>query len=132
MTATACKSSILSSYYKMDNVLYEIRDEKGISKNKRYEAWKEEVLRDLLQAGFIKVQKDLYTISEEGREVIQQDSFLYYNKRIKINKKANVDATVEEKTRLFSNFWVWLISGSLLGVALLWFLLKFGVAEFLF
>ena len=127
MTAVAYKSSILSSYNKMDNVLYEIRDEKGISKNKRYEAWKEEVLTDLLQAGFIKVQKDLYTISEEGREVIQQDSFLYYNKRTKINKSASVDENLEEKSSLISNFWIWLISGSILGVALLWFLMKSGV-----
>ncbi|WP_026837179.1 hypothetical protein [Gillisia sp. JM1] len=127
MTAVAYKSSILSSYYKMDNVLYEIRDEKGISKNRRYEAWKEEVLRDLLQAGFIKLQEDLYTISEEGREVIQQDSFLYYNKRLKINKSTNVDARTEEKTWLFNNFWILLINGSILGVALLWFLMNSGV-----
>ena len=127
MTAVACKSSILTSYNKMDNVLYEIRDEKGISKNKRYEAWKEEVLRDLLQAGFIKVQKDFYTISEEGREVIQQDSFLYYNKRAKTNKSASVDENIEEKSGLISNFWILLISGSVLGVALLWILIKNGI-----
>jgi DNA-binding PadR family transcriptional regulator len=127
MTAVAYKSSILSSYNKMDNVLYEIRDEKGIPKNRRYEAWKEEVLRDLLKAGFIKLQEDLYTISEEGREVIQQDSFLYYNKRTKINKSASVDENLEEKSSLISNFWIWLIRGSILGVALLWFLMNSGV-----
>ncbi|WP_026837424.1 hypothetical protein [Gillisia sp. JM1] len=127
MTAVAYKSSILSSYNKMDNVLYEIRDEKGISKNKRYEAWKEEVLTDLLQAGFIKVHKDLYTISEEGREVIQQDSFLYYNRRAKINNSASVDENLEEKPGLISHFWILLISGSILGVALLWILIANGI-----
>ncbi len=127
MTALAYKSSILSSYYKMDNVLYEIRDTKGISKNMRYEAWKEEVLRDLLQAGFIKIQKDLYTISEEGRKVIQQDSFLYYNKRIKLNKSESVDTDLEEKTKLFSNIGLLLIGGSVIGVVLLWLLMKSGV-----
>ncbi len=131
MTALANRSSILSSYYKMDNVLYEIRDQKGISKQKRYETWKEEVLRDLLQAGFIKVEKDLYTISEEGREVIHQDSFLYYNKRLKTNKEALDDEVIEEETGLSRNFWMLLVAGSLLGIALLWFLMKYQVAEFL-
>jgi len=127
MAAPAYKSSILTSYHKMDNVLYEIRDAKGISKNVVYEAWKEEVLRDLLQAGFINVEKDLYTISEEGREVIQQDSLLYYNKRLKINKSANVD-TNKEATGLFSNSWILLIIGSLAGTALLWVLFNYGLA----
>lgn len=124
MTAVAYKSSILSSYNKMDNVLYEIRDEKGISINKQYDAWKVEVLSDLLQAGFIKVQKDLYTISEEGRDVIEHDSFLYYNKRVKTDKKISSDENLKETPRLFSNIWILLISGSLLGAILLWFLIK--------
>tara|TARA_R100000935_G_scaffold13975_1_gene28102 strand:- start:134 stop:508 length:375 start_codon:yes stop_codon:yes gene_type:complete len=124
MSAAAYKSTILTSYYKMDNVLYEIRDEKGISINKQYDAWKVEVLSDLLQAGFIKVQKDLYTISEEGREVIQHDSFLYYNKRRKIDKTTNVDANTEITPKRFSNFWILGISGGILVVALLWFLMK--------
>ncbi|WP_034919462.1 hypothetical protein [Gillisia sp. CAL575] len=127
MTAVAYKSSILSSYYKMDNVLYEIRDAKGIAINLRYEAWKEEVLRDLLQAGFIKIQKDLYTISEEGREVIQQESFLYYNKRIKLNKSEPVDTDLEEKSKLLSKIRVLLICGSVISVVLLWLLMKSGV-----
>lgn len=127
MTALAYKSSILSSYYKMDNVLYEIRDAKGISKNVQYETWKEEVLRDLLQAGFIKIQKDLYIISEEGREVIQQDSLLYYNKRLKVNKTTKVDANIEEKTKLFSKVGILLIGGNVIGVVLIWLLMKSGI-----
>ena len=131
MTALAYKSSILSSYYKMDNVLYEIRDQKGILVNNSYDTWKQEVLRDLLQAGFIKLENDLYTITEEGREVIAQDSFLYYNKKLKINK-APFSAKVNEETGLDSNFWMLLITGSLLGIALLWFLMKYQGAGFLF
>ncbi|CAM4313545.1 hypothetical protein [Gillisia hiemivivida] len=127
MTALANKSSILSSYNKMDNVLYEIRDEKGISKNRRYEAWKEEVLSDLLQAGFIKVQEDLYTISEEGREVIQQDSFMYYHKRAKLNDGNSVDAKKKETGVLSNNLWMLLISGSLLGITLIWLLINSGI-----
>lgn len=127
MTAVAYKSSILTSYYKMDNVLYEIRDAKGISKNVVYEAWKEEVLRDLLQAGFINIENDLYTISEEGREVIQQDSILYYNRRLKLNKKTDLN-TNKEETGLFTNIWMVLIVGSISGTALLWVLLKYAMA----
>jgi hypothetical protein len=131
MTALAYKSSLASSYYKMDNVLYEIRDQKGILKNDNYEEWKDEVLRDLLQAGFIKVEEDLYVITEEGREVINHDSFLYYNKRITLQKIAP-DDEVDQETGLIKNFWMLLFTGSLLGVALLWFLMKFEIVSFLF
>ncbi len=132
MTALAYKSSILSSYYKMDNVLYEIRDQKGLLKNNGYDAWKEEVLKDLLNAGFIKLEKDLYTMTAEGREVIAQDSFLYYNKRVKIKKVTFNAANKEEETGLSRNFWMLLIACSLLGIALLWFLMKYQVMAFLF
>jgi len=126
MSAVAYKTSILTSYYKMDNVLYEIRDAKGISKNVVYEAWKEEVLRDLLQAGFINIESDFYTISEEGREVIQQDSLLYYNKRLITNKKFDLD-TYKKATGFFANIWMLLIIGSISGTALIWVLLKNGM-----
>lgn len=132
MTALAYKSSILSSYYKMDNVLYEIRDQKGLLKNNKYEAWKEEVLRDLLQAGFIKVEEELYTITPEGREVISHDSFLYYNRRINLKKVPSDDTEADEENILIKNFWLLLFTGSLLGIALLWFLMKYQIAEFLF
>ena len=132
MTALAYKTSILSSFHKMDNVLYEIRDKKGLLKNNDYDAWKEEVLRDLLQAGFIKLEQDLYTITAEGREVIAQDSFLYYNKRVKIKKETVKATSKEEKIGLFSNFWLLLIAISLVSIALLWFLMKYKVVEFLF
>ena len=131
MTAIAYKSSILSSYYKMDNVLYEIRDQKGILKNNDYEEWKDEVLRDLLQAGFIKVENDLYVITEEGREVINHDSFLYYNKRINF-KNPTSDILEVDDTGLFKSLWMLLFTGSLLGIVLLWFLMKYEIAEFLF
>ncbi|MFN4764630.1 hypothetical protein ACKGJN_15985 [Gillisia sp. Q332] len=131
MTAQACKTSILSSFHKMDNVLYEIRDQKGILINTGYDAWKQDVLRDLLQAGFIKLEKDLYTITAEGREVIAQDSILYYNKRVKIKKVTINAANKEEETGLFSNFWMLLIAGSVISIALLWFLMKYQVAEFM-
>lgn len=132
MTALANKTSILSSFYKMDNVLYEIRDQKGIPINIRYDAWKEEVLKDLLQAGFISIKKDLYTITAEGREVIAQDSLLYYNKRVKIKKETVKATSKEEKSGLFSNFWLLLIVGSLISIALLWFLMKYQIAKSVF
>jgi hypothetical protein len=130
MTALAYKSSLVSSYYKMDNVLYEIRDQKGLLKNSKYEAWKEEVLKDLLQAGFIKVEGDLYTITEEGREVINHDSFLYYNRRINLEKQFSEGE--DHEGGLFKNFWLLLFTGSLLGVALLWFLMKYEIADLMF
>jgi hypothetical protein len=39
----------------MDNILYEIRDSKGIPKNKCYEPWKEEILNDLKNGSRTKV-----------------------------------------------------------------------------
>ena len=126
MSAVAYKTSILTSYYKMDNVLYEIRDAKGISKNVVYEAWKEEVLRDLLQAGFINIESDFYTISEEGREVIQQDSLLYYNKSLKTDKKFDLD-TYKKATGFFANIWMLSIIGSISGTVLIYVLLKNGM-----
>tara|TARA_R100000935_G_scaffold56162_1_gene87203 strand:- start:1351 stop:1725 length:375 start_codon:yes stop_codon:yes gene_type:complete len=122
MSAVAYKSSILTSYYKMDNVLYEIRNEKGISINKEYDAWKAEVLSDLLQSGFIKVDKDLYTITEEGREVIQQDSFLYYNKRVQANKTVKADSDSIKAPKPVTSLWILSIIGSILVGALLFFL----------
>lgn len=92
MTALASNSTILSSFYKMDNVLYEIRDKKGILKNGLYEPWKAEVIADLEFSGFIKQEGDKYILTEEGREVINHDSFLYYNKRIKLYKSEKEDS----------------------------------------
>ncbi len=83
----ALSTSALQSYLnKMDNVLYEIKDHKGILKNNNYDAWKVEVIADLASSGFIEQKGDLYVITAEGREVIRHDSFLYYNRRIKLSK----------------------------------------------
>lgn len=102
MTALVSNSTILSSFYKMDNVLYEIRDKKGILRNGQYESWKAEVIADLESSGFIKAEGDKYIITEEGREVINQDSFLYYNKRIKFKKvEKPVEPVVEETPKHF-------------------------------
>jgi len=57
---------------------------------------------------------------------------LYYNKRVKIKKVSFNAADKEEATGLFSNFWMLLIAGSLLSIALLWFLMKYQVMAFLF
>ncbi len=111
----------------MDNVLYEIRDEKGISKKIKYDAWKEEVLRNLLQAGFIKIFKDLYIISEEGRAVIEQESFMYYYKTAKLKESISVDANKKETSIRSNNFWMLLVSGSLLGITLIWLLINSGI-----
>jgi len=132
MTALAFKSSRLSCYYKMDNVFYEILDQKRISKIERYEDWKEEVLRNLLQSGFIKAENNLYTITEEGREVIRQDGYLYYKKELKLKKAAFSDSDSEKKNGLFTQFWLLLIAGSLLSLVLLWFLMKYQIVTFLF
>jgi len=67
----------------MDNVLYEVKDQNGILKNDNYDPWKMEVIQDLEISGYIKPDGDKYIITPEGREVIKQDSFLYYNKHIK-------------------------------------------------
>lgn len=102
MTAVASNTTILSSFYKMDNVLYEIRDKKGILKNGLYEPWKAEVIADLEFSGFIKQEGDKYVLTEEGREVINYDSFLYYNKRIKLYKpEKDVSLPVQQHKHVF-------------------------------
>ncbi len=81
---TAVSTRSMNSYlYKMDNVLYEVKDQNGILKNDNYDSWKQEVIEDLAISGYIKPEGDKYVITAEGREVIKQDSFLYYNKKIK-------------------------------------------------
>lgn len=86
MRGTISTSQVQSYLNKMDNVLYEIKDQKGILINNTYDAWKQEVLVDLANSGFIQGRGDKYVITEEGREVIKHDSFLYYNRRIKLKK----------------------------------------------
>ena len=93
MQATLSPSAVSSYMYKMDNVLYEVKDKKGILKNNNYEAWKQEVIDDLAGSGFITLNKDKYVITKEGREVIKHDSFLNYNR-----KNNDEDTTPIEKT----------------------------------
>ena len=83
MQTAVSPRSINSYLYKMDNVLYEVKDQNGILKNDNYDPWKMEVIQDLEISGYIKPDGDKYIITPEGREVIKQDSFLYYNKHIK-------------------------------------------------
>src|SRR5690606_11753572 len=83
MQTAVSPRSINSYLYKMDNVLYEVKDQNGILKNDNYDPWKMEVIQDLEISGYIKPDGNKYIITPEGREVIKQDSFLYYNKHIK-------------------------------------------------
>jgi hypothetical protein len=88
--STALSSS--DSYNKIDNVLYEIRNNKGIPKNKYYEPWKEEILNNLKISNFIVQKSNLYVLTEAGREVIKNVSFKEYTQRIKSGiKEAEVN-----------------------------------------
>ena len=92
MSTALSTSSFSDVYHKMDNILYEIRDTKGIPKNKYYEPWKEEILNDLTISGFIVQNLDLYVLTEAGHEVIKNVSFKVYNQKPKF-----MTITVEEK-----------------------------------
>ena len=71
-----------SSLYKMDNVLYEIHDNSGISVNNEYDPWKQEALVNLISSKFIFETEGNYNLTEEGKEVIKFDSLTYYKKRL--------------------------------------------------
>jgi len=83
MSTARSTSPFSASYHKMDNILYEIRDSKGIPKNKCYEPWKEEILNDLKISDFIEQNDDLWVLTNAGREVIKNVSFKVYNQKIK-------------------------------------------------
>jgi len=83
MSTARSTSPFSASYHKMDNILYEIRDSKGIPKNKCYEPWKEEILNDLKNSDFIEHNDDLWVLTNAGREVIKNVSFKVYNQKIK-------------------------------------------------
>ncbi len=82
MPTALLTSSFSDVYHKMDNILYEIRDSKGIPNNKYYEPWKQEILNDLKIFGFIIQNTYLYVLTETGREVIKNVSFKVYNQKI--------------------------------------------------
>jgi len=83
MSIALSNSLFSASYHKMDNILYEIRDSKGIPKNKYYEPWKEEILHNLKISNFIEQNNDLWVLTNAGRDVIKNVSFKVYNQKIK-------------------------------------------------
>lgn len=103
MQATLSSSSVSTYMYKMDNVLYEVKDKRGILKNNNYEAWKQEVIDDLAGSGFITLKNDKYVITKEGREVIKHDSFLNYNRRINLENNIEETAVPAERTGITRN-----------------------------
>ena len=103
MQATLSSSSVSTYMYKMDNVLYEVKDKRGILKNNNYEAWKQEVIDDLAGSGFITLKNDKYVITKEGREVIKHDSFLNYNRRINLENNIEETASPAERTGITRN-----------------------------
>lgn len=87
MAQSNLNSNSISFIYKMDNVLYEIHDNKGISKNQVFEPWKTEVISSLKAAEFITVRDEKYVLTQEGCEVIHCDSLVYYKQGIRVSKK---------------------------------------------
>ncbi len=107
MQATLSTSSMSSYLYKMDHVLYEIKDLKGILKNNNYDAWKQEVIEDLAGSGYISLNGDKYVITQEGREVIKHDSFLNYNRKINHeNIEENEIPAAEQKLNIFKKHYI--------------------------
>lgn len=82
MTGTTFTTSDLSSFNRMDFVLYEIHDYRGIP-NTEYDDWKLRALANLKDAGFIKLRENTYVLTEAGCEVIEHDSLIDYHKRVK-------------------------------------------------
>jgi len=110
MSTTLSTSSFSDTYHKMDNILYEIRDSKGIPKTKYYEPWKEEILNDLKISDFIEQNNDLWVLSKTGREVIRNVSFKMYNKKIKSGINKTEAKGLQEKSKKESlKFWFLLL-----------------------
>ena len=103
MQTAVSPRSVNSYLYKMDNVLYEVKDQNGILKNDNYDSWKTEVIEDLALSGYIAPDGDKYVITKEGREVIKQDSFLYYNKKIKSNETTAAEVVQTERVSIFKH-----------------------------
>lgn len=95
MAQSNLNSTSISFIYKMDNVLYEIYDNRGISKTQDFEPWKTEVLSSLEAAEFITVRDEKYVLTREGCEVINCDSLVYYTQGIKVDQQ---EADSEPKT----------------------------------
>jgi len=94
----------------MDNILYEIRDSKGIPKNKFYEPWKEEILNNLKIFNFIEQNNDLWVLTNAGRDVIKNVSFKVYNQKIKSRtNKTEVKGLQEKRKKEILKFWFLLL-----------------------
>jgi len=109
MSTALSTSSYSASYHKIDNVLYEIRDNKGIPTNKYYEPWKEEILKHLKISDFIVEKSNLYVLTGAGFEVIKNISFKVYNQKIKSGiKEADKDFQKPNKKGVVK-FWFLLL-----------------------
>lgn len=95
MTQANLDSFSTSYMYKMDNVLYEIYDNNGISKDQEFDPWKTEVISSLETATFINVVNNNYMLTQKGREVINCDSLVYYHRQ---NRASRKKAAREQKT----------------------------------
>ena len=102
MSETILNTIPRSSLYKMDNVLYEIHDNSGISVNNEYDSWKQEALVNLISSNFIFETEGNYNLTEEGYNVIKCDSLTYYNK--KKCREDLAEKTPEEKSFLLKLF----------------------------
>jgi len=110
MSTALSTSSYSDSYHKMDNILYEIWDRKGISKNKYYDPWKEEILNNLKISDFIEQNNDLWVLTNAGRDVIKNVSFKVYNQKIKSRtNKTKVKGLQEKSKKEILKFWFLLL-----------------------
>ena len=109
MSTALSTSSYSDSYHKMDNILYEIWDRKGISKNKYYDPWKEEILNNLKISDFIEQKNDLWVLTEAGREVIKNVSFKVYNQKIKSGTKETEQDLQKSTQKRVLKFWFLLL-----------------------
>jgi len=109
MSTALSTSSFSASYHKMDNILYEIRDSKGIPKNKYYEPWKEEILNNLKISNFIDQHNDLWVLTKTGRDVIKNVSFKVYNQKIRGSNNEAEDELQKQTKKRVVKFWFLLL-----------------------
>lgn len=114
MQGTLSPRSVQSYLNKMDYVLYEIKDHKGILKNDDYDTWKQEVIEDLASSGYIKLRNNNYVITEAGKEVIKHDSFLYYNRKLERPEGEVKDPVEVERVSILKNTYIIAIVGFLI------------------
>jgi hypothetical protein len=109
MSTALSTSSFSASYHKMDNILYEIRDSKGIPKNKYYEPWKEEILNNLKISNFIDQHNDLWVLTKTGRDVIKNVSFKVYNQKIRGSNNEAGEELQKQTKKGVVKFWFLLL-----------------------